>query len=58
MLYAMVYQFPGDKYPTEVEFEREIDMRGHYNIWLSGSVYDFCDFFYCNRQYTPKWMEE
>jgi len=58
MLYAMVYQRLNDKYPTEVEFRREIDMQGHYNIWLSGDDYLFCDFFYCNRQYTPKWMEE
>lgn len=57
MLYAMVYQCLNDKYPTEVEFDREIDMESHYNIWLSGDDYRFCDFFYCNRQYTPKWME-
>lgn len=57
MLYAMVYQCLNDKYPTEVEFEREIDMENHYNIWLSGDDYHFCEFYYCNREYTPKWME-
>ena len=57
MLYAIVYQCLNDKYPTEVEFEREIDMESYYNIWLSGDDYQFCEFYYCNREYTPTWME-
>ena len=57
MLYAMVYQLINDNYPTEVEFSREIDMESHYNIWVSGDDYHFCHFFYCNREYIPKWME-
>lgn len=57
MLYAIVYQCLNDKYPTEVEFEREIDMESYYNIWLSDDDYYFCEFYYCNREYTPTWME-
>jgi hypothetical protein len=56
-MYTIVYQLLNDKYPTEIDFDSEHDMESHYNIWLSGDDYRFCAFFYCNRQYTPKWME-
>lgn len=57
MLYTIVYQLLNDKYPTEVEFSREIDMEDYYNIYISGDDYHFCNFFYCDREYTPKWMQ-
>lgn len=56
-MYTICYQLLNDKYPTEKEFSREIDMENYYNIWLSGDDYQFCEFYYCNREYTPKWME-
>lgn len=57
MLYAMVYQRLNDKFPMEVEFDSEIDMEGYFNIWIAGDDYHFCQFFYCNREYTPMWIE-
>jgi hypothetical protein len=57
MLYEIFYQLLTDKYPTEIRFEREIDMESHYNIWVAGDDYHFCEFYYCNREYTPTWME-
>lgn len=57
MLYEIFYQLLNDKYPTEIRFEREIDMENHYNIWVAGDDYHFCEFYYCNREYTPTWME-
>lgn len=57
MLYAIFYQLLTDKYPTEKEFSREIDMENYYTLWVSDDDYHFCEFYYCNREYTPKWME-
>jgi len=57
MLYMIFYQRLNDKYPTEVEFAYENDMETHYNIWLAGDDYHFCEFYYCGHPYTPKWME-
>jgi len=57
MLYSIYYQLLGDKYPTEIDFKTEREMEEHYNIWVSGDDYHFCQFYYCNREYTPKWME-
>ena len=57
MLYCMIYQLLNDKYPTEVEFERELDMENHFNVCVDGDDYHFCEFYYCSREYTPKWMK-
>ena len=57
MLYAIFYQLLTDKYPTEKEFVREIDMENYYTLWVSDDDYHFCEFYYCSREYTPKWME-
>jgi len=56
-MYEIFYQRLNDRYPVEVKFDREIDMESYYNIWIDGDDYHFCEFFYRNRAYTPKWME-
>lgn len=56
-MYEICYQRLNDKYPQEFKFEREKDMESHYNIWVAGDDFHFCDFFYCGRQYTPSWAE-
>lgn len=56
-MYTMVYQRLNDKYPTEIDFNNEFTMENYYNEILSGNDYHFCSFFYCNREYIPKWIE-
>lgn len=56
MLYEIYYQLLTDKYPTEKAFATEEEMEGHYNIWVSGDDYHFCEFYYFGREYTPDWM--
>lgn len=57
MRYEIYYQLLTDKYPTEEAFATEQEMESHYNIWVSGDDYHFCQFYHCGREYTPKWME-
>lgn len=54
-MYEMVYQISAHSTPEELAFNTEKDMESHYNIWLSGDDYYYCDFFYCGRQYFPTW---
>lgn len=56
-MYEICYQLLTDTYPQEYKFDHENDMEGHYNIWVAGEDYHFCDFYYCGIAYIPKWME-
>lgn len=56
-MYEIFYQLLNDDYPTEVKFDREIDMKSYYNIWIAADDYHFCQFYYRCYEYTPAWME-
>lgn len=56
-MYEIFYQLLTDAYPITVQFDREIDMEGYYNIWIAADDYHFCSFYYRHEEYTPTWME-
>lgn len=56
-MYEIYYHLLNRKYPTLVKFKTEKDMEEHYNIWVAGDDYHFCEFYFCNREYIPEWMK-
>ena len=53
-MYTICYQLR-NKRPQTFTFDSEIDMENHYNIWIAGDFFLYCDFFYDNKQYDPTW---
>ena len=57
-MYSIAYQLFGDKYPTDINFDTEKEMKEHYIIWVEGDDFHFCIFFKDNREYEPEWVNE
>ena len=55
MLYCMAWKEPNKQW-REIECRNEIDLESYYNIYID---YDDIEvhFFYCDKEYTPQWME-